>query len=107
MALTLLPDGGDRLLGIVRLIADPDNISAEFAIVVASDMHRKGIGQLLLTRLVAYARARGLSEIVGYVLRENVAMLALASKLGFTTTPSEAADVVRVALKLVPAPSAA
>jgi acetyltransferase len=102
MALTLLSDGRDRLLGIVRLIADPDNISAEFAIVVASDMHRKGIGQLLLTRLVAYARARGLSEIVGYVLRENAAMLALASKLGFQTSPSETTDVVRVVLRLVP-----
>ena len=100
MALVLRPESGNRILGVVRLVADPDNVSAEFAIVVASNLHRKGIGWLLLGRLVDYARARKLSELVGYVLRENAAMLALASKLGFVANASESAEVVRVVLRL-------
>ena len=102
MALVLLPEGGGSFLGVVRFVADPDNLSAEFAIMVASDLHRKGIGRLLLTRLIEYARARGLSELVGHVLSENAAMLALAAKLGFTVSATEAPDVVRVILRLAP-----
>ncbi|HYM18109.1 MAG TPA: bifunctional acetate--CoA ligase family protein/GNAT family N-acetyltransferase [Micropepsaceae bacterium] len=104
MALVLYRPEGGRFAGVVRLIADPDNVSAEFAIVVASDLHRQGIGRLLMTRLVEYARARGLSELMGHVLRENSAMLALAAKLGFQASAGESPDVVRVSLRLA-APS--
>jgi acetyltransferase len=100
MAFVLYRPEGRRFAGVARLIADPDNVSAEFAIVVASDLHRQGIGRLLMTRLVEYARARGLSELMGHVLRENGAMLALAVKLGFQASAGESPDVVRVSLRL-------
>jgi acetyltransferase len=100
MALVLVPPDEKRILGVARLLVNPDNISAEFGIAVRSDLHRRGIGQLLLTRLVEYARARMLSELIGDVLRENVAMLALATKLGFTTKPGESPGIMRVMLRL-------
>ena len=100
MAFVLVPSGGETILGVARLVTNPDNISAEFGIAVASDLHRRGLGRLLLTRLVEYARTRGLSELVGDVLRENVAMLALAAKLGFTAHPGESPEIMRVKLRL-------
>ena len=91
-------DVSDRLLAVVRLAADPDNIRAEFAIVVRSDMHRHGLGRLLLAHLIEYARTRGISELFGDVLTENQAMLALCAQLGFTVSATESTDVLRATL---------
>jgi acetyltransferase len=93
--------GAAELLAVVHLAADPDKERAEFAILVRSDLHRRGIGRLLMTRLIEYARTRGLVEIFGHVLRENVAMLGLCGLLGFEIeTNAEAPEAVRVRLRL-------
>ena len=73
------PEGGLRTLGTVRAIADPDNIDAEFGIIVRSDLKSRGLGQLLLDKMIRYARARGTKRLVASVLRENHRMLALAA----------------------------
>ncbi len=69
--------------GVARIAADPDNTRAEFAIIVRSDMQGQSIGSLLMNRILAYARGRGIGELWGTVLAENTAMLGLARKLGF------------------------
>ena len=78
-------ENGDHkdTLGVVRCFFDPDNIRAEFAIVVSSALKGKGLGTMLMNKMIRYCRQRGLKELTGYVLRENEAMLALAEKLGF------------------------
>jgi acetyltransferase len=93
------PDSPQPFFGVVRLAGDPDNFGAEFAIVVRSDFHRRGIGRLLMTRLIQYARSRGLSELTGDILAENHAMLALAAELGFAMTPA-GPNLMRAALSL-------
>jgi acetyltransferase len=98
MAFVLCAQGGD-ILGVARLAADPDNRQAEFAIEVRSDLHRKGLGRLLLTRLIDYARGRGLEELCGDVLRENAPMLALARAVGFSIQPSQSPELVRLLLR--------
>lgn len=87
------------LLAVSRLASDPDNFRAEFAIVVRSELHRRGIGRLMMKRLIQYARDRGLSELVGDVLAENHAMLALCAELGFHFS-QEGAGVTRATLIL-------
>jgi acetyltransferase len=77
------PDGRPRTLGTVRAVADPDNNDAEFAIIVRSDLKSRGLGRLLLDKMIRYARARGTKRLVGTVLRENQAMLKLARSSGF------------------------
>jgi acetyltransferase len=52
-------DGSFETLGVVRAVADPDNIAAEFAIIVCSDLKGKALGHILLKKLVGYCRARG------------------------------------------------
>jgi acetyltransferase len=75
---------GRETLGVVRVVADPDGIAGEFAIVVRSDLHGKGLGAILMTALVDYCRARGMREITGVALAENFAMHALARAHGFS-----------------------
>lgn len=88
---------GDELpLGVVRLYADPDNIAGEFAVIVRSDWHGRGLGTALLRRLIERARERGLSRIVGSVLSDNAAMLRLAHDVGFETTEHSGEEVTVV-----------
>lgn len=77
---------GRTAFGVVRYSADPDNQRAEYAIALRSDWKARGLGHLLMTRLIEVARRRGIGMLVGDVLRENEAMLDLCRHLGFTVT---------------------
>jgi acetyltransferase len=50
--------GRFETLGVVRAVADPDNIAAEFAIIVRSDLKGQGLGPVLLEKLIDYCRSR-------------------------------------------------
>ncbi len=79
-------DGAEHALGEVRAVADPDSRFADFAIVVASEIKGRGLGQLLLQSLVNYCRNRGIGELRGETLDGNLRMQHLARRLGFTVT---------------------
>lgn len=76
-------DGIERTLGVARAVADPDNIAAEFGIIVRSDLKGSGLGALLMRKLIDTLRAQGTQWIVATVLHENRRMLELARELGF------------------------
>ncbi len=84
------------MLGVVRIHADPNFETAEYAILIRSDLKGHGLGWLLMELIIEYARAEGLRSIRGQVLRENVTMLDMCRKLGFTVSadPQEPAVVV-------------
>ena len=69
-------------LGIARFIRLDDAPDvAEAAVVVVDDMQRRGLGKLLLARLAAAARERGITRFRAEVMRTNDAMLALLHDL--------------------------
>jgi acetyltransferase len=74
---------GEETLGTVRATVDPDNQSAEFGVIVRSDLKGSGLGHRLMTKIIEYLRERGTQRLVGTVLRENTGMLELARGLGF------------------------
>ena len=84
MALIALAHDADHALGVSRFAADPDNRRAEYAVEVRSDWKGRGLGYLLMTRLIDVARRRGIGELIGEVLLENAAMLQMCRALGFT-----------------------
>jgi acetyltransferase len=93
--------GTTAIYGVVRIIADPDNERAEYAIVVSHDMTGMGLGVLLMRRILDYAQQRGIREIYGDVLQENRTMLKLCKVFGFTKSRSpDGLDIVRVTLNL-------
>ena len=83
MALVARRDGDGTALGVARFSSDPDRLRAEFAVALRSDWKGRGLGFLLMTRIIDIARRRGIGEIIGDVLHENVPMLKLAQSLGF------------------------
>jgi len=74
---------GDEILGVTRAISDPDNIDAEFAVLVRSDLKGLGLGRRLLEKLIQYTRDHGLERLNGITMPNNRGMIALARKLGF------------------------
>jgi acetyltransferase len=77
------PDGQLQTLGVVRAMADPDNIEAEFGVIVRSDLKGSGLGLLLMQKMITYLRAQGTQSLVATVLDYNERMLKLARDLGF------------------------
>jgi acetyltransferase len=76
------PETG-AMLGGSRLIADPDYVSGEYAVMVRSELKGHGIGWALMQQLISYAKAEGLQHLHGTVLRENTQMLSMCRQLGF------------------------
>ncbi|MDR5838074.1 GNAT family N-acetyltransferase [Caballeronia sp. LZ034LL] len=87
-------------LAVARAIADPDNETAEFAVAARSDMKGRGLGGLLLSRIIDYERKRGTRWLVGEALRENAGMIALARRAGFELTKTEDPGVVGFKMRL-------
>jgi acetyltransferase len=101
MAFVMVEKKSGEFAGVARFSADPDNATAEFAITVRTDLKGHGLGRLLMERLLEYARARGIGEIHGQVLRENAAMLAFCKQLGFSLNPEVGSpELVRASLAL-------
>jgi acetyltransferase len=95
VALDTGPDGQERTIGVVRAITDADNASAEFGLMVRSDLKGEGLGPLLMQRIIDYQREHGTQRLVATVLAENTRMLELARRLGFVEKPSEHGDGTR------------
>ncbi len=71
------------MLGVSRLVGDPDGIEAEFAVLVGDPWQGKGVGAALLESCLAIAREKGFQSLWGIALAENTQMLALGRGLGF------------------------
>ncbi|KFB69356.1 MAG: hypothetical protein CAPSK01_001102 [Candidatus Accumulibacter vicinus] len=95
-------DGTEHLLGEVRTVANPGSTFADFAIVVASAIKGRGLGKLLLQRLVSYCRSRGIAELRGETLDGNLRMQRLARSLGFTVTTGADRGTLDLSLSLNP-----
>ena len=93
-------DGLPETLGVGRVVADPDNVSAEFAVTVRSDLKGHGLGRILMQKLIDYCRSRGTREIVGEALPQNNRIIALVKKLGFTVEPTGEEGVRKFKLTL-------
>jgi acetyltransferase len=77
-------EGADeKIAGVVRYSPNADGTSAEFAVTVGDAWHGKGLGSLLMKRLISAARAAGYQRLTGSVLESNDKMHLLMRKLGF------------------------
>ena len=88
-------DGVERTLGVARALSDPDNIEAEFGIIVRSELKGGGLGLLLMNKLIRTLREQGTQFLVASVLTGNRRMLDLAQDLGFERLPAKPGDDTR------------
>ncbi|MDP2805648.1 MAG: bifunctional acetate--CoA ligase family protein/GNAT family N-acetyltransferase [Gallionellaceae bacterium] len=103
MALIAVTEVGGKEVeqGVARFSTNPDGESCEFALVIADNMHGKGLAQKLMTALMDAARSKGLKVIEGEVLRNNADMLHLMDRLGFKVETSPEDDSIKSVRKVL------
>lgn len=90
----------EKILGVVRIQTDPDNLQAEFAMAVRSELKNIGLGSRLLQKMIDYCRSQGTKELVGITMLENAGMANLARKLGFNVRINSDEGLIEMRLVL-------
>ena len=96
------PETGEReILGVSRLSrrgANPDE--AEFSVLVSDRFQRRGVGTLLVDRILEVGRAEHLRRITAEILFDNRPMQNISRKLGFHLRRDAEEMVVKADLDL-------
>ena len=83
-------NGEEKEIGVCRYAtntADEARDTCEFAIVIADEWQRQGLGRELMRHLIAAAKQHGFKTMVGEFLAENSPMLKFVASLGFALSP--------------------
>lgn len=64
--------------------------NAEFAIAIADEFQRQGLGTRLMKLIVAHASRRGVQRLFGQIMVENNTMLEFVRKFGFGIRDNDA-----------------
>ncbi|HEX7386025.1 MAG TPA: GNAT family N-acetyltransferase [Castellaniella sp.] len=73
----------ERIVGFAHCLRNADGQGAEYALVIADDWQRRGLGEHLMQSLIQVAQRQQLDYIEGVVLATNRPMLGLMTHLGF------------------------
>lgn len=93
---TTREQGKEVEIAVGRYVTNPDGKTAEFALVVADEWRHRGVGSRILQGLIAEAKAKGLTEMVGEVLSTNEPMLHMMRRLGFAVHASTEDDGIQI-----------
>ena len=74
-------------VGVSRYSTTKDGTSCECAVTVSDAWQKKGLGTLLMRRLIEHARAHGIRTMLSVDTAGNWRMQELAHDLGFTRNP--------------------
>jgi acetyltransferase len=96
IALLAIEEETGKMLGVVRLHADPNRETGEYAILLRSNLKGKGLGWMLMQRMITWARVEGLKKVKGQVLRENTTMLQMCARLGFSIAEDPDDQAIRI-----------
>ena len=90
------------LIGVGRLVADPNHETAEYAVLVGDDYHHQGLGIALTEYCLEVARTWGLLSIVATTEATNFRMLATFRHLNFQLADDADEKVIRATKSLDP-----
>jgi acetyltransferase len=77
----------ERIVGFAHCLRNADGRGAEYALVIADDWQRRGLGAQLMRSLIEVTRHQRLAYLEGVVLASNRPMLGLMASLGFRNDP--------------------
>ena len=93
--------GGQRQVGVCRYAGADDATGAEISVAVADDWQDRGLGKLLLRRLIEHARTHGVRRLYSMDSAANEPMRRLARDVGFREQP-DPDDIRQVIYSLQP-----
>ncbi|MEM2916813.1 MAG: GNAT family N-acetyltransferase [Candidatus Bathyarchaeia archaeon] len=77
-------EGTRKILGVVRLIIDPDKKTGEIAFIVADPWQGLGLGTKMVDYMIEICKDKKLEAIYGVMLPDNKRAIELMKKMGFT-----------------------
>jgi acetyltransferase len=92
----IIEGGVRKLLGVGRLIADPDHESVEYAVLITDAWQKKELGSILTDYCMEIAKRWKLKRIVAQTTADNRPMISVFEKRGFTVNYSTADSTVEV-----------
>jgi acetyltransferase len=99
MAIVVLPESDDEIIGVVRLMVNRGLGRGEFALVVADECQGFGLGAELVDYVIKIARDYGLMELYCTVSSDNLRMVGLAEKFGMKVKSTDG-DTIEMTLRL-------
>ncbi|MEM1109261.1 MAG: bifunctional acetate--CoA ligase family protein/GNAT family N-acetyltransferase [Planctomycetota bacterium] len=87
VAITPNGAGEETMVGVGRLVCEPDGRSAEYAVMIADEHQNQGLGKTLTSRSLDVARGWGVGRVFGTTSANNIRMIATFKEHGFTITP--------------------
>lgn len=97
IALVALIADESEIIGVGRLSRDPDHDVAELAIVITDKYQHTGLGTEFTRRLLDIAREHNIGTIRATTLADNLGMLRILQRFGFTL-PKQPGETVREAI---------
>ncbi|MBN2635816.1 MAG: bifunctional acetate--CoA ligase family protein/GNAT family N-acetyltransferase [Prolixibacteraceae bacterium] len=76
-------DGSKELIGVGRLIADPDLEVMEYAILITDKWQKKELGYTLTNYCMKIAKSRGIKMLKAETTKDNKPMISVFRKLNF------------------------
>lgn len=73
-----------KIVGVASLVRIPNTKEGDLKITILDTYHGKGLGSVLLDKLILTAKEEGFSAIRGKVLNENSALIHMLKKRGFS-----------------------
>lgn len=86
-------EGNKEIIGVGRLYRVPGTSYARFAMIIIDRYHHLGLGTELLKHLIGIARQEKITMIDARILSENVGMIKLCRRLGFTISQDKDPDI--------------
>ena len=93
---TVQRSGHETEIGVSRYAECPSDGVGEMAVTIADAWQDKGLGRLLVNRLITYAKDHGVKQLYSVELEDNIAMRKLAGELGMSVRrdPDDANQVI-------------
>ena len=98
----IIQDDKRKLIGVGRLIADPDHETVEYAILVPDAWQQKDLGNILTDYCLEIAGKWNLKKFVAQTTTDNKRMISVFQKRGFKISINSQDSTVDVEKELVP-----
>lgn len=98
LLVTRMENDCERIIGMARYDVDPATRMADVAFVVLDEQQNRGIGTLLMRRMVEIGKARGLAGFSSDVQAHNKRMMAIIQKSGEKVHSELRGNIYRVEL---------
>ncbi len=79
----IMEEGQKKLVGVGRLVADPDNETVEYAILIPDAWQQKDLGNIITDFCLEVAEGRKMKKIVAQTTPDNKRMISVFQKRGF------------------------